>query len=411
MTAVLRGGEIIFGDGAVRAVPSIVRRLGSRVLICTDPFLASTEAFLRTVAGLGAAGIEVALYDQGIPEVPFQQVVDAGNLAREFGADCIVGFGGGSSIDLAKAAALVARYGFELERFSGEENVPGPIPPVVAVPTTAGTGSEVTPVAVVNDSTRLLKVGVSSRWLVPAFAVVDPELTHSCPSTLTAHAGIDAFAHAVESFLAREDRYSPDEVLAVVFVGKNELTDPLALQAISLIHANLPVVMDEPGDRDARRAMALGSLNAGRAFGSAGTAAAHALQYPVGAMTKTPHGLGVGTLLPYVVAHQFESRIPQLASMAAAMGLVEDPRTPPEEAASRAVDGVGRLCDRVGIPRTIDDLGVTQGQIPGLASDAAAIGRLVSNSAVDLDAQELERILNASYRGDRTIVYREAPAP
>src|SRR5207302_7734368 len=175
---------------------------------------------------------------------------------------CMIGLGGGSSIDLAKLVALGVAHGEDLRSFYGEEQVPGPIAPVIAMPTTAGTGSEVTPVAVLTDPEAVLKVGISSRYLIPTYALVDPILTHGCPPSVTAHAGIDALAHAIEAYTAarRQLPLGSD----AVFVGKNSLSDALALVAVSNIAPNLPAASrDEP---DARAAVAYGSLCAGLAF-------------------------------------------------------------------------------------------------------------------------------------------------
>ena len=209
--------------------------------------------------------------------------------------DVVLGLGGGSNLDLSKAVALLVRYPAALSTYYGENNVPGPIAPVVAVPTTAGTGSEVSPVAVVADPERAMKVGIASRALIPKWAVVDPALTVSCPASVTAHSGMDALAHAIESFCARvRTDCSPH----AIFVGKNPMSDVLATKAISAIAKFLPRAVAQPSDREARQEMALASLLAGMAFSSAGTAAVHALQYPVGEATHTPHGLGNAVFCP-----------------------------------------------------------------------------------------------------------------
>src|SRR5690606_21603860 len=170
--------------------------------------------------------------------------------------------------------------------------VPGPIMPLIAVPTTAGTGSEVTPVAVLSDSERTLKVGISSPFLIPTWSVCDPELTFSCPAALTAIAGADALTHAIEAFTAVRRDPVPSIAQERVFVGKNTMSDHFALSAITLLWEGLEAACEDNTDRSAREKVMLGATMAGLAFGVAGTAAAHAIQYPVGALTHTAHGLG-----------------------------------------------------------------------------------------------------------------------
>lgn len=177
--------------------------------------------------------------------------------------------------------------------------MPGPVLPVIAVPTTAGTGSEATPVAVISDPDRTLKVGISSPHLLPRVAICDPDLTLTCPPALTAIAGADALTHAIEAFTAGRRAPSPELAQRHVFIGKSALTDHFALLAIRLLGRSLERACHDGADEEARADVMLAALAAGCAFGTAGTAAAHAIQYPVGALTHTAHGLGVATLLPY----------------------------------------------------------------------------------------------------------------
>ena len=223
--------------------------------------------------------------------------------ARSFMPDMVIGIGGGSCLDFAKCAALLLSHGGKLQDYYGEFKVPGPILPVIAVPTTAGTGSEVTPVAVISDPDRTLKIGISSPHLIAAAAICDPELTMTCPPGLTAIAGADALTHAIEAFTAVRRGADSDLPQQHVFIGKSALTDHFALLAIKLLGRSLEKAYRDGADEDARADVMMGALAAGCAFGTAGTAAAHAVQYPVGALTHTPHGLGVATMLPYVMKY------------------------------------------------------------------------------------------------------------
>jgi alcohol dehydrogenase len=215
---------------------------------------------------------------------------------------------------------------------------------------------------------------------------------------VTAHSGIDALAHAVEAYVARADRFAPAEVLGKGFVGKNELTDPLALHAVTLISGSLATAYSAGDQLTARRDMALGSLYAGMAFSTAGTTLAHALQYPLGAKTGTPHGLGVGLLLPHVLRTMLPVRTPELAAIAAAMGIVADPAAQ-QSAAEAAIDAIGGLLDTVGFPSSLADLGLRPGDLPGIATQAHRIRRLVDNYPLPATETTLLEILRQAMRG------------
>jgi alcohol dehydrogenase len=309
-------------------------------------------------------------------------------LARPFRADAVIGVGGGSSIDLAKLVAMGVATEQPIDAFYATE-IPSSTLPVIAVPTTAGTGSEVTPVAVLTDPRRELKVGLSSGRLVPVAAVCDPGLTMGAPDRVTAHAGIDALAHAVEAYTAtRRDDWRVLE--QQVFVGKNVLSDVYALHAVTKIVNSLTAAIGD--DPDARAAMMEGSLHAGLAFATAGTAAAHALQYPLGARTKTAHGLGTGLLLPYVMEFNQPVRETELGQLAAAMSCRE--RT-----AAAAIERVAELVREIALPRSLEELHLDRSELAELATQAAAIKRLAENNPRRLDAKGALAILDRAWLG------------
>jgi alcohol dehydrogenase len=307
----------------------------------------------------------------------------------------IIAVGGGSAIDLAKLVAMLAVNRRPLSDFYGENRVSRGILPVIAMPTTAGTGSEVTPVAVVSDPERELKVGISSPHLIPRRAIVDPLLTIGAPGSVTAHSGIDAFVHAVESYTARGVAHSWGEELPV-FVGRNRFSSLLALEAVSAIGANLRTAVNTPGDLDAREAMSWGSLLAGMAFGAGGTHISHALQYPVGAATKTPHGLGTGLLLPYVLEACLPAIVPELADIAHALDLPEDGA---EASAIAAIAAIRSLVVDIGVPTRLADLGVTAGQLSRFAELGVGVTRLAGNAPVAPGTDLFTRILRAALDG------------
>jgi alcohol dehydrogenase class IV len=303
-------------------------------------------------------------------------------------------------MDMAKAVALLLTHGGELSSYYGEYKVPGPVIPLIAVPTTSGTGSEVTPVAVVADSARGTKIGIATPHLIPQVAVCDPELTLSCPPRLTACSGGDALTHAIESFTALARPPSADLTLQHVFVGKNALSDHFALLAISSIWNSLYPAYKNGRDLQARESLMMGALAAGCAFGTAGTAAAHALQYPVGNATHTAHGDGVASLLPYVMEFNRPACVDSYARIARMLNLGA-PGSTDDELSSILIDEVARLLDSVGIPRTLKDLGLPADKQQWAAESAIAIARLVKNNPRPLDLTAMQAITSAAYSGNR----------
>jgi alcohol dehydrogenase len=405
----LRGPrEVLLGVGQREVLPAVVQGLGRRALVVTDPHLAAGAGLRELVDALTASGVAVRVFDEAAPELPVEQVPLAAAVARGHDADVVLGFGGGSCLDLAKVLALLLAHGGGPADYYGEGLVPGPIAPVVAVPTTAGTGSEVTPVAVVTDPSRTIKVGISSPHLIPAVAVCDPELTVSCPRAVTAAAGADALTHGIEAFTAVRRAPKPELSRERVFVGTNVLTDLFALEAVRAVAAHLQRACDVPDDLEARSGMMRGALAGGFAFGTAGTAAAHALQYPIGALTHTAHGTGVGALIPYVMAFNAPERIDKLGELARALGAAGG-QSEPVTLARAAVRAVADLLASVGIPRTLADLGVPADRLPDIARDAQSARRLVENNPRPLDEEAALGLLRAAYTGDLTVL-GEAPS-
>ena len=406
MLGVLRGPQqVLFGAGQRHALGTVTAALGSRALVCTDARFGATREFADLVRLLEDAGVQVTAFTEVLPDVPVHQVAECAGVAARVDPDVVVGMGGGSCLDLAKAVAVVLAHGGQPSDYYGELRVPGPVVPVVALPTTAGTGSEVTPVAVLTDPERVSKVGISSPYLIPHTAICDPELTLGCPPALTASAGADALSHVIEAFTAVRRPVTAALATERVFVGKNELTDTYALLGVRLIAGSLQRAWSSPDDMQAREAMMLGATAGGFALGTAGTAAAHAIQYPVGAVTHTPHGIGVGALLPYVMEFNRPARVPELAAIALAMGASRDASL--EDLADQAIDRVAALLASVGIPATLAELGLPHDRLRWTAEQAMGAERLVANNPRPLDVDALERIVRAAHAGDRAAL-REA---
>lgn len=384
--AVLRApSQVLFGRGLAASAGDVAAEHGSRVLVITDPVIAATPGFATVLASLG--DLEVTVFSGAAVDVPRSAVDAALAQGEEARAEVIVAVGGGSVIDLAKVTALLLTHGAPLESYYAVGSVPGPVTPLVALPTTAGTGSEATPVAVVTDPATDMKIGVASRHLIPRHAICDPLLTVGAPPLVTAHAGIDALSHAVESYLAARQEPSAELLLGRPQVGKNLLSDALALTAAQHVLENLAAAVEDGSDVTARTGMLYGSLLAGIAFGNSGVGAAHALQFVVGAATHTSHGLGTGLLLPYVMEYSRPARPEAIAQLSALAG-------------GDAVTEIHALGLRIGLPPSLADIGVERGQLRSMAEAAAGIKRLVDNSARPVDADGLEAILDAAWHGD-----------
>ena len=335
----------------------------------------------------------------GLAELPSDCLEEGVRVGADFETDVVIGIGGGSCLDAAKVIALLLQHGGETSDYYGEFKVPGPVLPLIAIPTTAGTGSEVTPVAVVSDPNRAVKVGIASPYLIPHTAICDPELTYSCPGSLTAVSGADALTHAIEAFTTKRRDISDQIVHEHVFLGKNALTDHNALLAIQHIGASLQQAHAN-GNHLARQKLMFGSMLAGVAFGTAGTSAAHAVQYPVGALTGTPHGAGVAVMLPYVMAFNRNFCVSALAEVAAALG-VSSAHHSDEANADAAIEAVAALFAAIGIPATLQDLGLQAKSLDWTAEQAMLATRLVKNNPRPLDLSGMSQLVRAAFDGDR----------
>jgi alcohol dehydrogenase len=390
--------NIIFGKGQRDSLGLAAKSLGRRAFVCTDSRLSAERDFSAMIDDLKANGIAVHVYDQTVAELPLSCLDECIASAKSFGPDLVIGIGGGSCMDLAKAAAVMLTHGGNIRDYYGEFKVPGPVMPLIAIPTTSGTGSEVTPVAVLGDPERTMKVGIASPHIIAHTAICDPELTYSCPPGLTAVSGADALTHAIEAFTAIRKPETPRLVHEHVFIGKNALSDHHALLAIEHIARSLSIAVSKGDSETAREDMMLGALSAGLAFGTAGTAGAHAIQYPVGALTHTPHGTGVALLMPYVMDFNRAARVSEFAQIALAMGAAQKDAT--DEALSfAAIEAVKTLFKDIKIPATLAELGLPEGKLEWTAEQSFTAQRLINNNPVPLDVKKLHNIITAAYYG------------
>jgi alcohol dehydrogenase class IV len=390
-------GQIVFGSGSVRQLGELSGRLRlKRILIVTDARLVEAGLYdevrapLETVATLD-------VFTGGEPE-PSLRVAEACIAhGREFQPDGLVGLGGGSNMDLAKITATVLAHGGAARDYLGEDRVPGPVLPLICVPTTSGTGSEVSASGVFTDEENHIKVGAMSAYLRPRVAVVDPRLTLTCPRQVTADSGIDAMTHAIEAYTAVDNSVfplPPGEIS--LYQGRHPLGDCLAEKAISILGANLVRAVEHPSDLAAREAMSLGAMLAGLAFSNVGVALVHALEYPLGGATHCSHGAGNGLLLPYVMRYNLPARRREFARIAQLLG--EDVSGLYEEqAALRAVTAIEHLNRTIGIPARLRDLGAKQEQLPEFAQKALGIARLIRVNPRVPTMPEMVQLLNEAY--------------
>lgn len=390
--------QMIFGRGAVRQLGDEAKRLRlSRVLVVTDRVLVKVGLVDRVKAPLAEAGIAVEVFDGGEPE-PSIDVADAlYALAKTFKSDGILGLGGGSNLDVAKIVANLVTHGGTPRDYFGEDKVPGPVVPLICIPTTAGTGSEVSAAAVLTDKANHVKVSTLSNFLRPRLAIVDPELTVSCPPKVTADSGIDALTHAIEAYTAVDNEVFPlPPGERSTYQGRTPMGDMLAERAIELVGRHLARAVEEPSDLAAREGMALAATLAGMAFSNVGVAVVHALEYPVGGAVHCSHGEGNGLLLPYVMRFNLPYRKREFARIAKLLG--ENTAGLDEDAAAQqAIVAVEKLQKRIRIPSRLRDIGVVPDMLHGFAEKAFAIKRVLRVNPKFPTVDELEAILKEAY--------------
>lgn len=371
-------GTIKFGRGSSLNVAQELKRLQiQRPLIVSDPNVLRLPAVQLLLKNLKEQSFHVSIFGDCVAEPPLAVAELAIAAGRASAANGVIGIGGGSNLDVAKMAAVVLAHGGEPAHYFGFDRVPGPVCPLLALPTTAGTGSEVSHSAVLTDPSAGVKVSTLSRWLRPSVAIVDPSLTDSCPASVTAHSGIDALVHAIEAVTNRDfSQMVSVDAESRAYEGSYPLTRLLAAEAIRLIGRSLQQAYCEPMNQSARDNMALASLLAGMAFSNSGVALVHALEYPVGALTHCSHGEGNGLLLPHVMRFNLPACAEPLAAIAGWLG--KDTRGLSDiQAGGLAIDAVVELQHAVGIRTHLSQLGMTASDLPAVAAKAFQIKRLM----------------------------------
>ena len=308
--------------------------------------MAASDEYAAIAEALEAHGLTVHLFSHTAPDLPRENIVEAVAQFAGQQIDVVIGLGGGSCLDMAKVTAVMLARGGDVREIYGENVIEGPGVPVIAVPTTGGTGAEVTCISVVFDADKGMKVGVASPYLEAHAAVIDPELTLTCPPGLTAATGADALSHLIEAFTGRAKNPTAQQIHQHLYVGKNVLTDMYCRYGLGLLNTSLERIIENPGDLAGRSDTMMAAYCAGMAINTAGTAGAHAIQSPIGALTHTPHGLGVGALLPYVMRFNLPTRVAEFAEIGRVLGVATagSPELDQARAGIERVDGNSR-CD------------------------------------------------------------------
>lgn len=375
--------RVIFGNEVAQQVAEYVQDLkGKKVFLVTDKGVAGLETFQGVVKSLEKKAIDYYLYTEVEPNPTDTQVERGANLYQEEKADVLVAVGGGSSIDSAKAIGILVNNGGAIQDYAGVDLFENPIPPLIAIPATAGTGSEVTNWAVITNTKDNYKMAPGGWKLLPKVALVDPMMTVSMPPLLTAATGMDALSHAVEAYCN---------------VAAMPQTDALAMAAIRLTAKHLGPAVADGSNLEAREGMAMASLEAGMAFSSAGCGGIHALGHQLSSQCSMPHGMAMAIMMPPLMKFNLIACVDRLADIAAALGEKIEGLSK-REAAEKASLAVRQLSESIGLPTTLTEYGVDLKLIPSLAKWASKDGDLPGNPRVPT-LEQIEELYKEAFTG------------
>ena len=375
----LQPQKIVFGTGCIQTFVEEYNQSGfKRLFILTTPPI--RPLIEETIVELTQAGVTTEVYQDIMAEPTVNDFKRILEIARQFQTDSIVGIGGGSVLDLTKLVAAFKESSQQVEDCFGTGFIQKKGLWFACLPTTAGTGSEVSPNAILLDERDHLKKGVVSPFLIADAAYVDPKLTWTVPAKVTADTGMDALTHCIEAYT---NKFAHPSV------------DIYALYGIRLIAANLERAVKNGKDVEAREALAFGSMYGGLCLGPVNTAAVHALSYPLGGEFHIPHGLSNAILLPSVMKFNAEASPKRYAEVAVAMGC--EPGKDDNETAQRGVEFIYKLAESVGIPKKLTDLGIPQTAVDGMAKAAMEVQRLLKNNPREVTEQDARNIYNSLY--------------
>ncbi len=357
--------RIVMGPGAIRQLGQEAFNLrGKRALIVTDKGVIGAGLIQPAEKSLKSFRIKYSVFDAVEPDPRYEIVTQCLEQIHREKANLIIGIGGGSPIDIAKTSAVMGTNKGNIAEYFGIDLVPKPGLPTIMVPTTAGTGSEVTPIAILSDEAEKLKKGIVSPYLFPAVALLDPELTLGLPPHITAATGMDALIHAIEAYTS---------------VNATGMTDILAFRAMELLYHNIRTAFANGNNLEARSKMLEGSLLAGMAFANAGVTAVHAFAYPIGAEFHIPHGVANTLMLPHVMRFNLLGNLRKFAQIASAFCLCTE-GLDELRAAEMCVNAIERLAEDLRVPRQLSEFGVTEENISQLAEGVMKVTRLLANN-------------------------------
>jgi alcohol dehydrogenase class IV len=374
--------SLTFGVGAVETVAEKAKEFGKRkVLIITDKGVVGAGLLEKVLTPLEQAGVQAHIFDQIEPNPRDYTVIKAFEFAKKKECELIIGLGGGSPIDSAKAVGVLMTNPEPLQDYLRGTAVKNPPPPLIAIPTTSGTGSEVTQFSVVTDTERSFKAGMGSPLLIPKVAIVDPSLMESMPSSLAAATGMDALTHAVEAFVS---------------MNSQPFSDALALHSIRLIGAFLRPSVANGSDQEARSQMAMASTLAGVAFSNAGVGLVHAMAHPLGGRFDVPHGVANAILLPYVMRFNLIARLEKFAQVAQALGEKVGGLSA-VDTGKKAVEAIIQLCADIGIPARLSEVNVKAEGLPQAAADAMNMKRAMGCNPRSVKQEEVEKLYREAF--------------
>ncbi|UOQ44272.1 iron-containing alcohol dehydrogenase [Halobacillus salinarum] len=385
MHAFITPQNIYHGENAIEQLRKILQDLHvQQAFVLTDPMLKKLKVTEPLETILEEEGVHYHLSTNVVPEPPLATGNEVLQEIRETGPDLVIGIGGGSAMDLSKAAAVLAEHEGTVEEYlnlTGTKEVHSPGIPTVLIPTTAGTGSEVTDIAVF--SLEDTKDVVTNKYLLANYAIVDPQFTYSLPAKVTAASGVDAFTHALEAFTS---------------VNATPMTDSLALDALTRIVGNLRSAVWNPKAYEARKEMSLGSLIAGMSFYNAGVAGVHGLAYPLGGLFKIPHGEANAVLLPYVYHRICPSSLDKMYKLGEVFSISYEGKDK-RQVALEVVQALHELVKDVGLPTSISEYSITEEDIEGLTINGTKQTRLLARSPMPFDENSIRKVYQHSLRG------------
>jgi len=374
--------ELIFGRGASQKVGEIATGLGTKAMVVTGPVVTRTGLLKGITTSLDAANFDYVVFDQNENDPSTQMVMRVAEMAKEHACDLVIGVGGGSVLDAAKAIAAMVTNPGDVGEYAGIDKLKNPALPIIAIPTTAGTGSEATYWAVLTNKEAKVKAGVGSWYIMPTVALADPLLTLSMPASLTANTGMDALTHAIESY---------------VCTATQPISEAMSEKAIAMIGRSLRKAVVNGRDIQAREDMLYASLIAALAFNMTRLGLAHAFVVPAAAYFPIPHGTGNAILLPHVMEFNYLACPEKFAKIAELLG--EDIRgLSMLEAAQRSVTAVKSLLKDIGITKGLRQFGITEADLPHLAEEAAKTGNVPVNPRV-ANAQDILGIAKKALDG------------